>query len=418
MRRAICILSLLLAARGAAAQQDTTYTQAQRDSAAAADSAALVAELSGMQAQGGSDTVPAAGPVQRLLPDISVVGDLVADASPEGSTQEGGERFLVREIEIAAGAAVDPYFRGDVFLGISDAEGIAIEQAFLTTTALPAGIEMRLGRFLMPVSKLNLTHREALHTVEFPWVYQRFLGPEGLKGTGVQASRVFDPFGFYQELLVTAVDGLGEPVEGLRTAEPINRELGGLGYSARLRNYMDLSQASNVELSFSALTGKRAQALDVPDDDAVTAVARRQTTVGADFTYRWRPLQQGLYRSLIVQAEVMGQINEDADETVTLPGGGTVDFLGPRRDYAGAFVFARYQLSRRYFLGARYDRVEDPEADGQVLSAASAYLEFFPSEFSKLVASYERLEPGEGDGINRILLQAVFALGPHKPHPF
>jgi hypothetical protein len=418
MRRAICILSLLLAARGAAAQQDTTRAQAQRDSAAAADSAALVAELAGLQAQAGGDTVPAAGPVQRLLPDISVVVDMVADASPDGSTQEGGERFLVREIEIAAGAAVDPYFRGDVFLGVSDEEGIAIEQAFLTTTALPAGVEVRLGRFLMPVGKLNLTHREALHTVEFPWVYQRFLGPEGLKGTGVQASRVFAPFGFYQELLVTAVDGLGEPVEGLRTAEPINRSLGGLGYSARLRNYMDLSQASNVELGFSALTGRRAQAVDVPGESAVTAVARRQTTLGADFTYRWRPLQQGLYRSLIVQAEVMRQINGDADETVTLPGSGTVDFLGPRRDYTGAFAFARYQLTRRGFLGARYDRVQDPEADGEALTAASAYVEFFPSEFSKLVASFERLEPGEGDGVNRILLQAVFALGPHKPHPF
>jgi hypothetical protein len=419
MRRAICILSLLLAARGAAAQQDTTRTQAQRDSAAAADSAALVAELSGLQAQAGGDTVPAAGPVQRLLPDISVVGDLVADFSPDGSTQEGGERFLVREIEIAAGAAVDPYFRGDVFLGVSDEEGIAIEQAFLTTMALPAGLEVRLGRFLMPFSKLNLTHREALHTVEFPWMYQRFLGPEGLKGTGVQASRLFAPFGFYQELLVTVVDGLGEPVEGLSTAEPINRDLGGLGYSARLRNYVDLSQASNVELSFSALTGKRAQALDVPEDAEVTAVARRQTTVGADFTYRWRPLQQGLYKSLIVQAEVMRQINEDPGELVPpLPGGTPVGFLGPRSDYTGAFAFARYQLTRRSFLGARYDWVQDPEADGEALRAASAYLEFFPSEFSKLMAAFERYEPGQGDGVNRILLQAVFALGPHKPHPF
>jgi hypothetical protein len=418
MRRAICILSLLLAARGAAAQQDTTLTQVQRDSAAAADSAALVAELAGIQARSGGDTVPDAGPVQRLLPDISVVGDLVADASPDGSTQEGGERFLVREIEIAAGAAVDPYFRGDVFLGVSDEEGVAIEQAFLTTTALPAGVEVRLGRFLMPVARLNLTHREALHTVEFPWVYQRFLGPEGLKGTGVQASRVFSPFGFYQELLVTMVDGLGEPVEGLSTAEPINRRLGGLGYSARLRNYLDLSQASNVELGFSALTGERAQAVEVPEGFDVTAVARRQTTVGADFTYRWRPLQQGLYKSLIVQAEVMRQVNGDPGETVTLPGGGTVDFLGPRRDYTGAFAFARYQLTRRAFLGARYDWLEDPQGDGEALNAASAYLEFFPSEFSKLIASFERYEPGEGDGANRILLQAVFALGPHKPHPF
>jgi hypothetical protein len=214
------------------------------------------------------------------------------------------------------------------------------------------------------------------------------------------------------------VDGLGEPVEGLSTAEPINKRLGGLGYSARLRNYVDLSQASNVELSFSALTGKHAQPVDVAEGSEVTAVARRQTTLGADFTYRWRPLQQGLYRSLIVQVEVLRQINEDPGETVPLPGGGTVDFLGPRRSFSGAFAFARYQTSRRTFVGARYDWVEDPEADGEALNAASAYLEFFPSEFSKLIASYERFDPGEGDGVNRILLQAVFALGPHKPHPF
>jgi hypothetical protein len=65
----------------------------------------------------------------RLLPDISLVGDLIGDFSPEGSTQEDGRRLSVREVELAFQAAVDPYFRGDVFLGVSDLEGIAIEQA-------------------------------------------------------------------------------------------------------------------------------------------------------------------------------------------------------------------------------------------------------------------------------------------------
>ena len=72
----------------------------------------------------------------RLLPDISAVGDFVADLSPDGSTQENGARFAVREVELALQAAVDPYFRGDLFLGIHDGE-IAIEQAYLTATALP-----------------------------------------------------------------------------------------------------------------------------------------------------------------------------------------------------------------------------------------------------------------------------------------
>ncbi|HYJ78876.1 MAG TPA: hypothetical protein VEW03_04715 [Longimicrobiaceae bacterium] len=413
MRRTICTLVLLLGAVPAAAQD----TIPARPDSAAADSLALVRELEAMQRR---DTLPAApaGPVARLLPDISVVGDLVGDFSPEGSTQEGGERFAVREVELAFQAAVDPFFRGDVFLGFSDAEGVHIEQAYLTATALPHGLEARLGRFLMPFGKQNTTHRHDLHTVEYPWVLQRFLGEEGLKGTGIWASRVFSPFGFYQELQATAVDGLGEPVEGLATAEPVNRQLGGLGFSGRLRNYVDLSEASNFELSFSAMTGRRAQPFAAPDDAEVNAVARRQTTLGADLTFRWRPLQQGLYRSLILQAEVLKQLNRDPGDEVDIPGGGSAPFLGPRRDFTGAYVFGRYQLSRRTFLGARLDRVEDPEADGETLTAGSGVLEFFPSEFSKLTATLERLSPGVGDAVSRIVLQATFAIGPHKPHPF
>ena len=44
--------------------------------------------------------------------------------------------------------------------------------------------------------------------------------------------------------------------------------------------------------------------------------------------------------------------------------------------------------------------------------------EFQPSEFSKLVAGFERLSPERGEALSRILIQASFALGPHKPHPF
>lgn len=430
MRTTLCSVALaLLVARGAAAQQDSTRTQAQRDSAAAADSMAIVRELQGMQAAG--DTAPTAqpsaeaggnaggGPPQRLLPDISVVGDFVGDLSPEGSTQEGGERFGVREVEIAIQAAVDPYFRGDVFLGISDLEGIAIEQAYLTATALPWNLDGRIGRFLMPFGKQNTTHRHDLHTVEYPWVIQSFFGPEGLKGTGLYAGRVFSPFGFYQELQVTAVDHLGATDGDLRTDEPVNKRLGGLGYSARLRNYVDFSQAANMELSFSAMTGKVAHPLAAVGEDVVNAYATRQTTLGADLTYRWRPLQQGLYRSVIVQAEVMHQLNADPGATVRLPDGTTATFEGPRRSFTGAYAFGRYQLSQRTFLGARFDWVQDPTtASGDALTAGSGYLEFFPSEFSKLTAAYERLNPALGDGINRILLQATFALGPHKPHPF
>jgi len=91
---------------------------------------------------------------------------------------------------------------------------------------------------------------------------------------------------------------------------------------------------------------------------------------------------------------------------------------GPDRNFTGGYAFARYQVTRRGYLGARFDSFQDEAAAGSATNAASGYLEFFPSEFSKLLVGYERYSPAEGSATNRILLQATFALGPHKPHPF
>jgi hypothetical protein len=70
------------------------------------------------------------------------------------------------------------------------------------------------------------------------------------------------------------------------------------------------------------------------------------------------------------------------------------------------------------FLGARYDWVGATAEAERDLSAISGYLQFFPSEFSKMVLGYENLRPEVGDRVNRLLLQMTIAIGPHRPHPF
>ena len=403
---------------------------------ALADSIALVREIEGMQrapenVPGDTGTIGRAGGPSnpRLMPDISAIGDIVADFSSRGSTQESGRRFDIREVELALSSAVDPYFRADFILGLSDAEGIAIEEAYITATSLPYQTAARIGRFHMPFGKQNTTHRAELQTVEYPHVIQSFLGPEGSKGTGLWLSKILAPFGFYQELLLTAVDhfGEGEDDAELIAGEPANRKLSGLGYSARLRNYWDLSESANLEVSGSAATGRRPQpvicdlAIDCITTDATNAVNARQSLVGADLTFRWRPLQQGLYKSFLLQTEFMRQLNQkEAEFDGGSPPG---EYAGPRRNANGAYIFSRYQLSRRTYLGARYDWVQNaftdsPDAE-RSLRATSGYLQFFPSEFSKLVLSFERqFGAGERRAVNRLVLQSTFAVGPHRPHPF
>lgn len=422
-RVAILVATVALATPLAAQQRDSTARRSKADSiradsARVADSLAIVRELEGRPPSTPAPMQGQPGPSNpRLLPDVSAVGDLIGDLSPKGSTQGDSTRFGIREVEVAIQAAVDPYFRGDIFLGISDGEGISIEQAYLTATSLPWGLELRLGRLLLPVGKENTTHRHDLHSIEYPWVLQRFLGAEGLKGTGIYASRIFSPFGFYQEVIVTASDRFGEAPDGLRATERASKQLTGLGYSARLRNYWDLSQASNLELSFSAITGRREQ--PVSGVATVNAALARQSVVGADLTYRWRPLQQGLYRSFILQGEVLRQLNERDPALPAATGSSVAVYDGPRRNFTGAYLFSRWQASRRGYLGARVDVLQDPDYSGGTTRAASTYLEFFPSEFSKLVGGVERVAPPSGSvAFTRVILQATFALGPHKPHPF
>lgn len=417
----MAILTTGLSGEGVAQGPDSTRAdsaaraRARADSAARADSLALVKELE--KAAAGARQPAAQGTGQanpRLLPDISLVGDFVADLSRGGSTQESGSRIGVREVEAQFVAAVDPYFRGEVLVAWSDAEGASLEQAILTATALPWGLQARIGRVPLPFGKQNILHREALHTIEFPWAIQRYLAPEGLKADGVVLSGIWSPFGFFQEVLLGVMDRFGEAPEDLLAEEPSNQTLEGLGYSARLRNYWDLTRHSNIELSASVATGLREQPLDVATE--INAVLARQTLLGVDFTYRWRPLQQGLYRSLIVQAEYFRQINQTDP---ALPAGVSPDqYLGPTRAFDGAYLLGRYQLTRRTYIGTRGDVLEDPDQAGRTLRAVSGFLQFLPSEFSKLVLGYERLMPQDADHQGRLLLQATFAIGPHRPHPF
>lgn len=376
---------------------------------------------------------PALGPANpTLLPNISAIGDFVVDASPDGSTLEDGSRALMREVELGFQAVVDPYFRADFFLGVHG-DGIDAEEAYLSTLALPWSSQLRLGKFLLPVGKQNTTHRPELHTVEHSYVVGDFLGPEGLKGTGIWLSKVFAPFGFYQEIQLAAVDHFGgdehahadeaeepEPI----TAEPANRSLSGLGYAVRLRNYRDLTEAANIELSGSFATGKRAVHMECVGPDApdcfngITGVNARQSIIGGDLTFRWKPLDRALYKSFIVQAEWMRRVNPAPDLPVP-PAGNDVQLEEEARDYDGLYVFARYQLTRRVHVGGRYDWLQDPHAAGARISAATAQVTFFPSEFSKMVVALERVMPPPGeDGFFRVLLQTTFAIGPHRPHPF
>ena len=118
-----------------------------------------------------------------LNPEISATGDirLVAREGQQENT------FVPREFEFAFQAALDPYSSTKIFMTFEDEE-VGIEEGYIYWTGLPGRLRVDLGKFRQQVGDLNRWHLHALPETEYPLVYQRYFGEEGLSGTGLRCT--------------------------------------------------------------------------------------------------------------------------------------------------------------------------------------------------------------------------------------
>lgn len=96
-------------------------------------------------------------------------GELAARGVP-GYTSEGQgvkNGFNVDAAELMIFAPVDPYFNLYTNIPVSDG-GAALEEAYVVTTALPEGFQLKGGRFKSNASRLNGQHPHAWDFADLP----------------------------------------------------------------------------------------------------------------------------------------------------------------------------------------------------------------------------------------------------------
>ena len=94
--------------------------------------------------------------------------------------------FNVDSAELFIFSPVDPYLNLYANLPVTE-EGIEIEEAYVVTTALPAGWQVKGGKFKSNFSRLDAQHPHAWDFWDIALPYRAFLGDEGLGGEkGVQ----------------------------------------------------------------------------------------------------------------------------------------------------------------------------------------------------------------------------------------
>jgi hypothetical protein len=323
-------------------------------------------------------------------PDIAVIGNFLGTA---GTNHVSPDPALeMRESEASFQAVVDPYARADFFLAFGET-GVNLEEGYVTLTSLPGGLLTKVGKMRAAFGKVNTMHTHILPWADRPLVTRNLVGGEdGIDDAGVSVARLIpNPWIF--------LEATGQVFRGDSGDLYTSSTRSDLSYLGHLRGYHDITESSNIDLGFSYSRGHNDAGLGVAD------LLESFTTqlYGVDATFRWKPLQRSIYRSFVGRSEWVWSHRDQPDGV---------------QQSTGLYVSGDYQLGRRWFAGARYDR-SNRATDASLLDTGGAFLvTYWPSEFSQVRGQYRRTNYALAPAANEFLFQFQFSIGAHGAHPF
>ncbi len=345
-----------------------------------------------------------------IQPDISLILDVAAayfsdEPLPGGAHDPDHTGFNFQQLELAAGASVDPYFRFDTNLVFS-LFGVEIEEAYGTTLSLPVGLQARFGQFLSKFGRLNATHPHSWDFADQPFELTRIFGDEGGRGLGGEISWLL-PLSWHVELSAAVTEAAGE---GTARSFYGANDLGvdsprDLLYTTTVEQFFPLSDSWSLLGGLSGAFGPNSSGRDNHTD-----------IYGADLYLKYRPIDEPQPTVVSLQAEWFYRRRQIPDDLL--------------QDHGG-FVQSSWRFAQRWAASLRweygspaYDQdgslTLDP-LDPEWTSArqrASAALSFYPTEFSRLRLQGNQDLPSWRDSITAVFLAAEVLVGAHGSHAF
>lgn len=391
--------------------------------------------------------------------DVMAAGGWSTANDSELKTLEGGEHdprrrgFTLQQAELSLYGAVDPYFTAEAHIVFYEG-GVELEEAFGTTQRLPYGLQVEAGYYLTEFGRLNPTHPHAWSWIDQPIVNTRMFGGDGLRSAGVQGSWLL-PLPFFSELWLGVQNANGgeytvsfladEGIGGYPAVRTDTRNFGDLLYLARSATAWNMGDEVSALLGFSGLFGPNS-----------TGGGARTFIYGADFTLKWRPVDN--FRGwpfLLWQTEVMkrdytaepfvaGTVpDDDGDDHGHAHGLATIahdahdddDHQEPGetvpgqilRDW-GFYTQLLYGFRHPWAAGVRVEwvsgsgesvpegRSNDPLRDDRL--RVSPLLQYQPSEFSRirLQYNYDHATALPGEDASTVWLALELLYGSHPAH--
>jgi len=342
------------------------------------------------------------------------------------------EGLALWETELTVSANVDNLFYGQATIGMHTHDGETetdVEEAFVDTLALPAGLGLRFGRFYSAVGYLNEKHTHAWDFADAPLAYQAFLGGQ-YRDDGVRASWVAPLDELFVEVGAETLRGDNYPGGGnsgdFGAVQNLFAKVGG-----------DVGQNNSWQLGIARMD------IDV-DDRSAGGHAHDHGGDSPSFDGDsdltaldavWK-MDLGGERALIFQGEYFWR---DEDGQVSLSEGAGDALFDYDGDQDGGYLQGIFQFNRQWRAGLRYDHLsadndltmisnttgesdddifeESGYQDGHDPHRWAAMVDWSPSEFSRLRLQYARDDSRE-DTDDQIYVQYIMTLGAHGAHQY
>lgn len=297
----------------------------------------------------------------------------------------------------------------------------SIEEAYLQTLSLPAGMTLRGGRFLSDIGYLNGQHPHADSFVERPLLYRAFLGGH-YYDDGLGLSLVM-PTDLYWRISAEAFDGdqLSETDSG--------RTVGTWALSTSLGG--DLSDSQSWQAGFSYLRNRTLEAGEHDEHDHHDHHDHEEEGHGhshgaeytgkhmylADLVWKWAPQGNNRNQQLTLSAEYA---------RVTDPN----EYANSKEYHEGWYGSAVYRFAPQWSAGLRHGRLDvqlghDDHFHEGSLEETAVMLAWNPSHTQTLRLQYTRQDvrkdwhdtfDAAADDV--LTLQYIISFGAHDAHSF
>jgi len=352
-----------------------------------------------------------ANPLTVLNPRLTVSGDFLWRVDDKkvytNNDPISGDRIddtiNMREVELDLRASVDPFVDGVAILSVgSDVPGvfdIEVEEFYAVIKSLPLpfwetpplGTQIKVGRFRTEFGMNNKSHTHDLPQSDRPLVIEEFLGPDGQNANGISTTSFLpSPGDSALQLTLQVLQG---------GSANISQDNNHYSYLANLNWFVPLAEEHSLNVAAIGYYG-----VNSPPEQ------HQDVVESLDLFYKWKPLRQGEYQSLLLGGQLFYGRHEFQDPVQG----------GMRTHPFGWFVFAQYQVSSRLYAGVRYDQTDVLTDDRLLRRKISPYLTWYTTEFFRARFTYEHTFsdlPIE-NRLDSFFVELVVVFGAHPPEPF